>query len=136
MITAVTVVPFGAVVAVGTTTQLFSVVTRADGTAFATAQLVTWTSDNPAVATVDTLGQVHALSPGAANIVAGDSGVVSNKSRITVATAPPQPLGIPMLVLPFLGCQLASGSVCAPVAILDSAGNVRGHIVNATVQVP
>lgn len=70
------------------TLQLTAVITPND----ATYQTVTWTSDNPDVASVDATGKVTALKSGTANIVAAatdESGVKSAACAITVVEPKP-----------------------------------------------
>ena len=82
--------------------ELALVINEADVTLTATVKpenatdpTVTWTSSNPAVATVDANGKVHAVAPGEATITAqaGDKTAtckvtVTAKSAATVTTAP------------------------------------------------
>ena len=86
LVTSVTVDPTSATIDPGTTTTLTATVAPAN----ATTSDVTWTSSNPAVATVDATGLVSGVAAGTAVITATahDGSQVSGSSTITVTAAP------------------------------------------------
>lgn len=84
-VTTVSVTDPSSAVALGGTMQMSAAATDANGNVVAGLN-ATWTSSNPAVATVNTAGLVSGLSVGAATITATVSGVAGSKG-ITVAPA-------------------------------------------------
>lgn len=69
----------------GATLQLVATATYADGQQYPVTSIVKWTSDNPAVATVDLLGVITALADGVANITASLSQLASPQVALTVS---------------------------------------------------
>jgi len=92
----VSVAPATAQVSVRSTMALFASVTDAQGHLVSNVP-VTWTSSNPAIATVDTSGAITGVAPGSANIIAhaGSNQAVSQLHVVAgstvVAPAPPPP---------------------------------------------
>lgn len=84
----VAVSPNGAGIQVGGTAQFTATPRDASGDAL-TGRTVTWTSSNPAVATVSATGRVTAVSAGSTSIRATSENVVGQASvTVTPATAP------------------------------------------------
>jgi uncharacterized protein YjdB len=82
----VTVSPAAATITAGYTQQLSATLFDANGNVL-TGRVVTWASDNSAVATVSNAGLVTAVAPGTAHISATSEGK-SGSSTITVNPAP------------------------------------------------
>lgn len=72
--------------AAGTKTQLTAVANYSDGTSQNISSLISWSSSNSSVATVDTNGEVTAVSPGTA-IITGSFGGQTSTLTITVTAA-------------------------------------------------
>jgi alpha-tubulin suppressor-like RCC1 family protein len=87
----VIVVPAVDTLAVGATVQLVDTVKAANGTVETDAH-VSWTSANMSVATVDTLGRVTAIAPGAA-VIAASAGNKTGRAMIAVLAPPALILG-------------------------------------------
>jgi uncharacterized protein YjdB len=71
-------------VVVGATVLLAAIGTFADGDTSTLTPLVTWSSSNTAVATVDAIGRVRVLSAGTATITASLTGITAN-ATVTVS---------------------------------------------------
>jgi hypothetical protein len=71
----------------GNTQQLKSTCKDQNGNIM-TCPILTWSTNSPSVATVDSSGLVTGISTGTANITASTGGKISNISTITVITAP------------------------------------------------
>ncbi|MEO8199310.1 MAG: Ig-like domain-containing protein [Gemmatimonadota bacterium] len=85
-VSSVVITPAGDTLAPGAS-QTFSVITRdAAGNALA-GRIVTWTSTNPAVATVGLTGQVNALSAGSAGIIALSEGKSDTSSLLVTGVS-------------------------------------------------
>jgi uncharacterized protein YjdB len=89
VVTTVAVTPTSANVQVLQSTQLTATVRDADSNVM-TGQSVTWTSSNPAIATVSSTGTVVGLAPGTATITA-NAADRSGTATITVAAPTPPP---------------------------------------------
>src|SRR5213596_1195862 len=85
-VASVTVSPGAPTVQVGQTTQLTATPKDANGTPL-TGRVVTWSSDNTAVAMVDGSGLVTAVAAGSATITATSEGQ-SGTASVTVSTVP------------------------------------------------
>lgn len=85
-VTAVSVSPSAAALAVGSSQQLAASATATDCTA-AEKSTVTWTTSAAGVATVSSTGLVNAVAPGTATILGAVAGA-SGSSTITVSPAP------------------------------------------------
>jgi len=70
-LTAVTVFPTSMTVTYGERSGITAIAEYSDGSAYDITELVTWTSDNPSVVTVDWEGQVAALQPFGSAVVSG-----------------------------------------------------------------
>jgi len=87
VLSTITISPSTADLTVGGDNQQLSA-TTSDQFGNPIATFLTWTSDNPAVASVDENGLVTPLSEGTAQITAtSDTGITSNQATITVTTA-------------------------------------------------
>lgn len=116
----VTVSPATAQVSVRSSVALFATVTDANGHAVANVP-VTWSSSNPALATVDTSGDITGVSPGSVNIIAH---VGSNQattqlhvvaaSIVTPPPAPAPPPPPPVIPPPSAGTLFGSFSATSP----------------------
>jgi len=91
VVTTVTVAPASASIAPAATVPLQATVKDQNG-AVMTGQTVTWSTSNPAAATVNSTGLVSGVAAGLATITATSSGKTGTSS-ITVTTAPPPPGG-------------------------------------------
>jgi uncharacterized protein YjdB len=99
-VASVTVAPSSASVGVGTATQLAATPRDALGNALS-GRVITWTSGNTAVATVNTTGRVTGVALGTVTITATSEGQ-SGTAEITVTAAPPPPPPPPPGGLPVL----------------------------------
>jgi hypothetical protein len=113
----VTVTPGTVQVSVRSTVALFASVTDAGGHVVANVP-VTWTSSNPALATVDTSGDITGVAPGSVNIIAH---VGSNQATTQVhvvsastVTAPAPPPPAPVTPPPSAGTLFGSYSATSP----------------------
>jgi len=86
-VASVTVTPESVSVQSDRTTQLSVLLRDADGR-LVIRRPITWTSLDPAVATVDTNGLVRGTSPGTTHVVAESEGV-SDSAAVTVTVGPP-----------------------------------------------
>jgi len=121
-----TVSPAAATLGAGATQQLTATLRDANGNGL-TGRVVTWTSENPAVATVSTSGLVTAvgLNGGAANITATAEGK-SGSSTITVNPAP-----VTTVTVSPASASVGTGATQQIAATLtDAQGNVlTGRVV-------
>jgi hypothetical protein len=78
------ITPAAAVLQIGATKQMTAIVRDVGGNNL-TGRAVTWTSNNPAVATISASGLVKAMSPGYADILASSEGKTTGVG-LTVAT--------------------------------------------------
>jgi uncharacterized protein YjdB len=83
VITSIAVTPATATLIIGQTQQLTATATLSDNTTSNVTNSVTWSSSNPAVATVTNTGLATAISTGTATITAS-AGTVTGTSTITV----------------------------------------------------
>jgi uncharacterized protein YjdB len=89
-LTAITISPASATIGINGTSQLTTVCKDQTGKVMTCPPLLTWSSDNNSIATVDGLtGLVVGVSAGTANITAKVGTIVSNKAVITVSAAAP-----------------------------------------------
>ena len=119
-VTAVTLSPATTPLTIGQTTQLTAAVTGSWLT-----PTVTWSSSNPAVATVSATGLVSGLRAGTSNVSAASAGV-NGVAAVTV---------VPGTVDRVTVCDRAQASGCASSATLLSPGTavvVRASALNAT----
>ena len=80
------VTPANRTIAVGTTQQFTATATASDGTSADVTELVTWTSSNPAVATINDDGLATAVSNGTTTITASGAGFTAT-AALTVSNA-------------------------------------------------
>ena len=85
---AITLTPSSATVFAGSSTQFSATGTYTDGTTANVSSLVTWSSSNTAIATVDASGHAYGVSPGMATIMA-TSGANTGAASLTVKSIPP-----------------------------------------------
>lgn len=85
VLTTIVLSPTNSTVLVGKTVQLTSTCKDQNGNTI-TCPTLTWTSNNTAVATVDSTGKVTGVAVGTANVTANAGSIVSNTSAITVTT--------------------------------------------------
>jgi hypothetical protein len=116
----VTVTPGTVQISVRSTVALFASVTDAGGHVVANIP-VTWTSANPALATVDTSGDITGVAPGSVNIVAhvGTNQAttqvhVVTASTVTAPAAPAPPPPAPVIPPPSAGSLFGSYSATSP----------------------
>jgi len=111
-------------------TQATAVARDASGKVL-TGLSVGWSSDNPAVATVSSLGSVRGVSPGVSTITAVVEGVEGSMKLSVVSNPPngPTPSPISSIAVSIASSSLLSGQTTQASATLrDSAGNVvTGH---------
>ncbi len=86
VLTALTVVPTSSRIAVGTPQQLVALGTYTDGTTRDVSSQVTWTSSNPALATVSNTGLATGVAAGTVTILA-QSGTLQSPSTLIVDNA-------------------------------------------------
>jgi trimeric autotransporter adhesin len=146
-LTSISVSPVGRTIAPATTLSFSATGTFSDASTQIINRDVTWTSDNPAVATVGSVSLVTSVSPGIANISAALDGVagsaqltVSSATLISISVTPPSAVLAPASTL---GCtatgtfsdgstQIITSAVTwtsSPnnVASVNSAGQVTGQ---------
>jgi hypothetical protein len=113
----VSVSPATVQVTVRSTVALFASVTDAGGHVVSNVP-VTWTSANPALATVDTSGDITGVSPGSVNIIAHvGSNQATTQVRVVAAiavTAPAPPPPPPVIPPPSAGTLFGSYSATSP----------------------
>jgi len=123
-VASVTVAPASASVTTGQTVQLTATPRDAGGNAL-TGRVVTWSSNNAAVATVNTSGRVTGVAAGSATITATSEGK-SGTSAITVTVAPVATVS----VSPASTSVAVGGTVQLAVTLRDASGNVlSGRVV-------
>ena len=106
---------------IGETTQATATLRDASGNVL-TDRLVVWSSANPEVATVSSLGLVTAIAPGSASIVAASEGE-TGAGTVTIVAPPPAPVAT--VALSASSTSLFVGeSTQLGVTLEDSAGNV------------
>lgn len=113
----VSVSPATAQVSVRSTVALFASVTDANGHVVSNVP-VTWTSANPALATVDTSGDITGVAPGSVNIIAhvGSNSATTQLHVVTASTvtAPAPPPPPPVIPPPSAGTLFGSYSATSP----------------------
>ena len=126
-VASVTVAPASASVTTAQTVQLTATPRDAGGNAL-TGRVVTWSSNNTAVATVNTSGRITGVAAGSATITATSEGK-SGTSAITVTVAPVAPVAT-VSVSPALTSVAVGGTVQLAVTLRDASGNVlSGRVV-------
>jgi uncharacterized protein YjdB len=128
-VTAITVTPATASVAVGATAQLSAAVRDASGNP-ATAT-VTWSSTNPAIATVSGSGLVRGMGAGSAAVIA-TSGTIADTAAITVTGGSVAPVASVTLA-PATAALAVGGTAQLTATLRDANGNVlTGRSINWT----
>jgi uncharacterized protein YjdB len=92
VVTAISVGPAGATVSVGSSAQFIAMATYSDGSVKAVTASASWSSSNPAIASIQSTGQASpglatGVAVGMATIMATFSGI-SGSTTLTVATGP------------------------------------------------
>ena len=85
-VTKLDIMPAEPTVNVGGTTQLHAVATLTDGRTPDVTNLVAWSVDNPATATIDNYGKITGVATGTANVSATVF-TVEGKKAVTVSAA-------------------------------------------------
>lgn len=88
VLTSISINPTNPTINVKGTVQLSATCKDQNGNTM-TCPILTWTSSNTSVATVDSTGKVTGVSVGNANIIASSGNITSNTSVITVTSTPP-----------------------------------------------
>jgi len=83
LVTSIAISPITISVPVGTLVQFTATATREDGTTDDVTSMVTWTSSNGSVATVNNAGVASTLMAGSTNVQAHMNGVDSNIAALT-----------------------------------------------------
>jgi uncharacterized protein YjdB len=111
-VAAIDVTPAAAEIAVGETTQLSGTVFGSDGDVMPDVE-VTWSSSNPAVASVSAVGAVTGLAPGSVTIVAATADVEGTASLTVVSNAIESPVRSGAYVSPE-GSSAGTGAIDRP----------------------
>src|SRR2546428_206142 len=120
-VAAVTVTPQTATIGVGQTAQYLAITRDAFGNPLG-GRTVTWSSSNPAVATVNGTGQATGVAVGAATLTATSEGK-SGTAAITV-TAPPPPAPVASVTVTPAPASVPTGQTVQLTATLkDANGN-------------
>jgi uncharacterized protein YjdB len=117
-LTSITITPSSTSLSVGQTAQATATGKDAQGTTVPGAY--TWTTTNPAVATVSTAGVVSAVGPGSATINALASGVTGSMS-VSVSSSPASVASVTVIVPTSLS---VGSSAQASAVVKDASGNV------------
>ncbi|MDP5211004.1 S-layer family protein [Microbulbifer sp. 2205BS26-8] len=87
VLTSIQVTPAVVSLPMGNSQQLTALGIFSDGSTTDITNSVTWFSDNTAIATVDSLGEVMAVAVGSTSVSASQDGIVSNTVSVTVTAA-------------------------------------------------
>ncbi len=118
----VSVSPATASLTVGGSASLDAVARDAGGTAL-TGRVVTWSSSNPAVATVSASGAVMAVAAGSATVTATVEGKTGT-AAVSVAAAPVVPAPVASVsVMPGSAALVVGGGALLSASARDAAGN-------------
>jgi uncharacterized protein YjdB/PKD repeat protein len=133
LVASVTVTPASASILAGATQQLTATPRDADGNPL-TGRVVTWSSSNPAIATVDASGLVTAVTGGGPVTITATSEGKSGTSAITVTTIP----AASVAVTPTAATIEAGGDTVRLTAVArDADGHVlAGHVPTWTSSNP
>ena len=123
VVTAVTISPASASVAVGTTSALQATVKDQNGNAM-TGQTVTWSTNNAAVATVNSTGVVTGVAAGSASISATSSSVTGTSAITVTVGPPPAPVVTTITVAPTSASVVAGATTTLQATVKDQSGNV------------
>lgn len=126
-VASVTVSLASSALTIGQTTQATASIKDASGNAL-TGRAVTWSSDVPAIATVNASGVVNAVSPGSANITATSE---SHTGSAPITVAPPS---IASITVTLGSSTIAIGSKTQATAVArDADGNIlAGKVLTLT----
>jgi uncharacterized protein YjdB len=126
-VASVRVTPDPMALTVGGTTTLGAAVRDAQGNALS-GRMISWSSDNSAVATVSSTGVVSAVSPGTAHITATSEGQ-SGSSTLTVSAVPVASVSVSLTPSTITAVETAR----ALATITDASGNaLTGRLVTWT----
>ena len=121
VLNSISISPASPTISAGTQQQFTATGTFSNGSTANVNSLVTWSSSNPAVATVGVTGVATALSPGS-SVITATQGTLKATATITVQTAP---LGI--------NASLAGGLINVPYsATLTATGGTAPYIWSLT----
>jgi uncharacterized protein YjdB len=123
VVTAVTVSPASASVAIGATSALQATVKDQNGNVM-TGQTVAWSSNNAGTATVNSSGVVTGVAAGSATIKADDSGVSGTAAITVIAGPPPAPVVTTVTVAPTSASIVAGATTTLQATVKDQNGNV------------
>jgi uncharacterized protein YjdB len=123
VVTAVTVSPASASVAVGATSALQATVKDQFGNLMI-GQTVTWSSNNATAATVSSSGVVTGVAAGSATITATSSGKSGTSSITVTAVPPPAPVVTTVTVAPTSASIVAGSTTTLQATVKDQSGNV------------
>ena len=133
-VASVVVSPASASLAPGGSVQL-SATTQVSAGNTLSGRAVSWTTSDPAIATVDSAGFVSAVATGSATVTATSEGK-SGSAAITVTSAPPAPVAS-VEVTPASASLTVGQGVRLVATTKDSAGNtLTGHPVSWTTSNP
>ncbi len=119
-LTSITITPGSASLSIGQTTQASATGKDSQGTTVTSSY--TWTTTNPAVATVSSTGMVSAMGPGATTIKAVASGVTGSMS-VSVSSTPASVASVSVA----LPSNISIGGTAQASAVAkDASGNVLG----------
>jgi hypothetical protein len=123
VVTMVTVSPAATSVPVGANSALQATVKDQDGNVMI-GQTVTWSTNNPAAATVNSSGVVTGVAAGSASITATCSGVTGTAAITVTAVAPPAPVVTTVTVAPTSVSVVAGSTTTLQATVKDQNGNV------------
>ncbi len=93
VLTTITLSPASVSINTNTSTQLIAICKDQNGNMM-TCPLLSWTSDNPSVASVNSSGAVTGIAAGTANVIASSGSITSNISTVTVTQLPEKKFSI------------------------------------------
>ena len=123
VVTAVTVSPASASIAVGGTSPLQATVKDQNGNVMG-GQTVTWSTNNAAAATVNSSGVVTGVATGSATVTATTSGVSATSAITVTAAPPPTPVVTTVTVAPTSAAIIAGATTTLQATVKDQNGNV------------
>jgi uncharacterized protein YjdB len=119
VVTTVTIAPVSASIATGATTTLQATVKDQNGNTM-TGQVVTWSTNNSAVATVSSSGVVTGVAAGSATITATSAGKSGTSS---IAVSAPTPVVTSVAVAPASASIAVGGTAPLQATVKDQNGN-------------
>ena len=123
VVTTVTVSPASTSIAVGATGTLQATVKDAQGGVMS-GQTVTWSTSDPAVATVNANGVVTGVAAGTVTIAATCAGKSGTSTVTITSVAPPPPVVTTVTVSPPTASVSIGGTVALSATVKDAQGNV------------